>query len=147
MALPIRVWDPFRDLTATMEEMDRRMSEATGAQGGLPRRWTPTCDVIEREDEIIVTAELPGVRDEDIEITVANGVLDISGTRELSEKVSDEHFSRIERSYGSFRRRFPLPRDVRDEDVTAGIAYGVLRIRIPKPQAPVPRTVPIQSGG
>ena len=145
MSTRLSMWDPFRDIGATWEEIERRLG-GTRTPEMHPPRWTPVCDVIEREDEIVITAELPGVKDEDIDIDVSEGMLVISGARERSEEVSEDHFRRIERSYGSFRRSFPLPAGVEPDSVTAGIAYGVLRVRIPKPKAPKSRKVAIDAG-
>ena len=100
-------WDPFRDVLGLRSDIDRLMGTLAGAapRSSLPTRWAPSADLIEREDEIVITAELPGVADEDVEITIDEGVLRISGARDLTEEVDDERFHRIERSYGSFERQ------------------------------------------
>jgi HSP20 family protein len=141
-------WDPFREVVGLRSEIDR----LTGAMAGpvprstLPTRWAPSADVIERDDEIVITAELPGVTDEDVEITVHDGVLRIAGARELSEVVDEERYHRIERSYGGFERTFALPPGADPDAITAGIAYGVLKVTIPKPTAPEPRRVTVAPG-
>jgi HSP20 family protein len=86
------------------------------------------------------------VKDEDVEITVHDGVLRIAGERRLQEEVTEEHAYRLERSYGSFERRFPLPPGVKEDDITAGIAYGVLKITIPKQTAAEPRKIALNEG-
>ena len=138
-------WDPLRNLDAMRSEIER-MSRLRG-EGTLPRRWSPMSDVIESEDAIVITAELPGVKDEDIAITVQNGVLSISGERHLAEEVSEDRYHRIERSYGGFARSFVLPPGVVEKDISAGVAYGVLKVTIPKPSSPEPRVVPINPAG
>lgn len=138
-------WDPFGEAGSLRSEIDRLMSQA--GQGGLPRRWSPSSDVIELDDAIVITAELPGVKDEDIHITVQNGVLRISGERRLEEEIHQQRFHRLERTYGGFERRFMLPPGVREGDIHAGVAYGVLKITIPKETAPEPRVVEVGSGG
>jgi HSP20 family protein len=138
-------WDPFRDIAALRSEMDRvfgRLAEQTEPR--LPRRWAPVADIVETDDEIVITAELPGVKDEDIEITVEDGMLRIAGERRLEEELKEEHRYRLERTFGSFERTFPLPRGVKETDITAGVAYGVLRVRVPKPKAPQPTRIPIK---
>ncbi len=123
--------------------------DARGQRAALvaARALGPVGDVIEREDEIVVTAELPGVADKDVEVTVDEGVLRISGARELTEEVDDERFHRIERSYGGFERTFPLPAGVDPDSIRAGIAYGVLKVTIPKPAAPTPRRIAVNPAG
>jgi HSP20 family protein len=132
-------WDPFADILP-MREIERLLAPiADLPASNLPRRWAPTADVIESQDEIVITAELPGVKDEDVEISVHDGVLRIAGERRLQEEVTEDHAYRLERSYGGFERRFPLPPGVKEDDITAGIAYGVLKITIPKTTAGTPR--------
>ena len=141
-------WDPFRDLASLQADLDRLIAGApAGPESTLPRRWSPASDVIETDDAIVVTAEFPGVKDEDVHITVQDGVLRIAGERKLQEEVKEDRFYRVERSYGSFERAFPLPRGVKEDDITAGIAYGVLKITIPKPAAPEPKRIAINPEG
>ncbi|MGE0027728.1 MAG: Hsp20/alpha crystallin family protein [Thermoleophilia bacterium] len=140
-------WDPFADLLPMRREFERLLVPlAGGFESNLPTRWAPTADVIESEDAIVITAELPGVKDEDVEITVHDGMLRIAGERRLQEEVTDDHAYRLERSYGAFERRFPLPPGVKEEDITAGIAYGVLKITIPKVTAAEPRRITLGEG-
>jgi HSP20 family protein len=138
-------WDPVRELAAMRADMDRLFSRVGSEESVLPRHWSPTADVIEKDDEILITAELPGVKDEDIEITVRDGMLRIAGERRLEDEVSDDRYHRVERSYGRFERTFPLPPGVKEEDISAAVAYGVLRIRIPKPTATEPRRIAVGS--
>ncbi len=135
-------WDPVRDLAA-MREVDRVMGRPFGAGGAASAPWSPASDVYETEDAIVITAELPGVKDEDVEITVRDGVLAIGGERRLQDEVDTGRYHRLERSYGSFERRFRIPPGVNDEDIKASVAYGVLRVSIPKPTAAEPKRISI----
>lgn len=144
--LDIMRWDPFRELGSLRSEVDRFMSR-TSPGVSLPQRWSPTSDVVETDDAIVITAELPGVKDEDVEITVQNGVLRISGERRLEHEVRDDRYCRLERSYGGFERSFTLPPGVSEDDITAGVAYGVLKITVPKPKAPEPKVIAINPEG
>jgi HSP20 family protein len=90
-------------------------------------------DVVETDDAILITAELPGVKDEDIEISVHRGVLEIHGERRREEEVRKEGYVHRERSYGGFRRSFRLPEGTREEDIHAAASYGVVKITVPKP--------------
>lgn len=139
-------WDPLREFGSLRTDMERLLARA-GAGTTLPQRWSPTSDIIETDDAVVITAELPGVKDEDIHITVQNGVLRISGERHLEDEVSEEHSYRIERSYGGFERTFALPPGISEDDISAGVAYGVLKITIPKPAAPEPKVIAINPGG
>ena len=139
-------WDPLREFGSLRSEMDRLFARS-GAGATLPQRWSPASDVVETDDAIVITAELPGVKDEDVHITVQNGVLRISGERRLEEEVSEDRFYRLERSYGGFERTFALPPGVSEDDISAGVAYGVLKITVPKPAAPEPKVVAINPGG
>ena len=140
-------WDPLRELVALRAQMDRLFGELAGEGGRLPRRWTPASDILENDEEIVITAELPGVKDEDVHITVHDGVLRIAGERRLEDESAGDAYRRIERSYGAFERTFPLPRGVDEKDVRAGIAYGVLRVRIPKPAGTEPTRIPVTPEG
>ena len=141
-------WDPFRDLASLRADLDRLIARAPAApESSIPRRWSPASDVIETDDAIVITAELPGVKDEDVHITVQDGVLRIAGERKLQEEVKEDRFYRLERSYGSFERTFPLPAGVKEDDIKASIAYGVLKLTIPKPAAPEPKRIAINPEG
>jgi HSP20 family protein len=141
-------WDPFADVWAMRREMERALERSLPAgESRIPRTWSPVSDVIETDDEIMITAELPGVKDSDVEISVHDGVLTISGERRLEDETSTDRVHRIERSYGAFTRRFVLPEAVNEDDITAGVAYGVLKIRIPKAAtAGEPRRIRIEPG-
>ncbi len=139
--LDVMRWDPFRGL----ERLRNELALAGGGPASAP--WAPVSDVIETADGYVVTAELPGVKDEDIEITTRAGMLTIRGDRRLEDEVSDDHYHRLERSYGAFERSFRLPEGVAPEDIHASVAYGVLRVAIPKPAEPESRRIPVQGTG
>jgi HSP20 family protein len=148
MPTSVTRWDPFADILPMRRELERLLAPlAAMPESNLPRRWAPTADVVESDDAIVITAELPGVKDEDVEITVEEGVLRIAGERRLQEEVKEDHAYRLERSYGAFERRFPLPPGVREEDITAGIAYGVLKITVPKARTQQPRRIALGDAG
>jgi HSP20 family protein len=139
-------WDPLREFGPLRTDIERLMGRA-GVGSTLPQRWSPASDVIESDDAVVITAELPGVKDEDIHITVQNGVLRISGERRLEDEVREEHSYRLERSYGGFERTFALPPGTSEDDISAGVAYGVLKITIPKPTTPEPKVIAVNPGG
>lgn len=105
--------------------------------------WTPACDIVETGDALIVRAELPGCRREDIEISLENGVLTLRGHRELEQETQERTYHRIERSYGKFARSFTLPRSVDADRISANITDGVLEIRMPRREETRPRQISI----
>ncbi len=104
-------------------------SEAEGSGGGAD--WNPRVDVIRKDDSIVVRADIPGVRKEDITVEVDDDHLVLKGKRESSEEEKREGYYRSERSYGSFYRSIPLPKGVDKEQVKAGYKDGVLEVNVP----------------
>lgn len=105
--------------------------------------WSPSIDIIEKPDEWIFKAELPGVKLEDISCVVEDGILTIKGERKFEEEVKEEHYTRIERQYGSFQRRFSLPAGINEEDVKADYKNGVLTLSVPKKEEVKPKPIKI----
>jgi HSP20 family protein len=105
-------------------------SDYEDREGGLPGTWSPAVDVLETEDGYLVFAELPGVGRDDIQLTVRDRRLELSGRRQsLGE---NRNFLRMERSYGPFRRTFDLGLPVDVDNISAGFEKGVLRVHVPK---------------
>jgi len=133
-------WDPFERLNQMQSEFDRffaerwplrRMTEVSGT-------WAPRADVYEQNGSIVVKAELPGMKKEDIEVKVDDGDLVIRGERSTEEKVEEKDFYRMERSRGSIYRRFPLPQGVAPDQIKADYSDGVLKVTVPKPASATP---------
>lgn len=122
----------FRDVEKVFDDFSRR-SPLAGPPAGSA--LSPKIDVAETKDALDVTAELPGVDEKDIEVTLADGVLTIRGEKktERDETDKDKSWHVIERSYGSFSRAFTLPFDADAGQVEAKFEKGVLRIHVPKP--------------
>jgi HSP20 family protein len=110
----------------------RRMPQMAAA--GMPR-----VDVFEREGTLVVKAEVPGVKKDDIDLEVVEGDLVLRAERKEEREVKDEHWYRMERSYGSLYRRLPLPEGVQADQIKANLADGVLEVTIPKPQEAAPQ--------
>ncbi|MDR3574020.1 MAG: Hsp20/alpha crystallin family protein [Anaerolineaceae bacterium] len=109
--------------------------------------FIPRIDVSETDKEIKVSAEVPGLDENDIKLTLANNVLTISGQKESKREDKDSHYHRIERSFGSFRRDIPLPEEVDEERVAATFAKGVLTVVMPKSgNVSQGRRIPIRKG-
>jgi HSP20 family protein len=116
-------WDPIRDLLAIQQRLDRF---APGPAG-----WVPPIDVHETADEYVITAELPGLPRDDIQIQVSDGRLQISGVRREGG-VPYEEYHRVERGHGEFSRTFQLPLPVDTDHITADLRDGVLTVICPK---------------
>ena len=129
-------WDPFRDLNSLQDRMNRLFEEANrGWRSDEPSSttaWSPAVDIFETEDEIIVRAEVPGMDRNDIELSLENNVLTLTGDRKLQKETEDENYHRIERSYGSFSRSFSIPAMVNEDKIRAEYNDGVLSIALAK---------------
>jgi HSP20 family protein len=129
---------PFRGFYDMQSEMNRMFDEMfsnmarTGArqQGEQPTRWAPALDVLQEDGDIVVRAELPGVKQDDVEITFHNGVLTISGERRAEEQKEGSGYYVRERRYGSFRRSMTLPQGTDESHINARFDDGVLEVRV-----------------
>jgi HSP20 family protein len=143
-------WEPVREITSIQSEMNRLFNTffdtPTTGNGNTARRWMPAMDLVETEDDFVLKADLPGLKEEDVNIEVEENVLTISGERKSEHEDKHEGYVRVERSYGSFRRSLTLPKGVDAEAVTANFDNGVLEVHIPKPEERKPRRVAIQVG-
>ena len=101
--------------------------------------------MVEEKDAILVSAELPGVRPEDVEIQYENGVLVLRGQRTIQQESSDRTYHRVERAYGTFVRSFTLPRSADPEKITASFQNGLLEVRVPKREEAKPKMIPISA--
>ncbi|HZT05873.1 MAG TPA: Hsp20/alpha crystallin family protein [Chloroflexota bacterium] len=102
---------------------------------GLTTAWAPTVDMYEKNGEVIIKAEIPGVKKEDVRLTIDAGDLVIEGERHAETEVKEKDYYRMERSFGSFYRRLPLPEGVHEEQIKATFNEGVLEVHVPKPAA------------
>jgi HSP20 family protein len=123
--------------------MDEAFSGWNGEAVGSA--WTPTCDVREDKEHLTITLDLPGVKPEDVKISLENQVLTIRGERRQVSEQTDERWHRYERSYGSFERSFTLPTTVDAERIQATTEHGVLNITLPKVERAKPREIPVKS--
>jgi len=110
----------------------------------LEEEWLPDVDVLERDGKLVVRADLPGLKREDIEVKVEDDMLVIRGKREEKEEVKEGDYYRLERKSGEFSRAIRLPDGVDPATVEASYADGVLEVTVPKPAAPAAKTVAVQ---
>ena len=142
-------FDPFRDLAQMQDRINRIFGEAYRhsenddvLKGG---DWTPAVDIFEtKEHEIVLRAELPGLKREDIDVRVENSTLTLKGQRKQEQEVSKESYHRVERSYGAFSRSFSLPSTVDTEKVSANFADGLLTVKLPTREEAKPRQIQVQ---
>lgn len=142
---PFPMWDPFAELEI-LPPM-RRLFEGSEGLPAFKERvgWMPTVDIAETPEELVMTAELPGMTAKDINVRVENGVLTLYGEKKETKEEADEkrRFHVFERFYGEFRRTFALPRAVNPDKVTAAFENGVLTIRMPKTAEARGHVVPV----
>jgi HSP20 family protein len=106
--------------------------------------WIPTVDIEEGDQDYHITAELPGLRKEDVKITLQEGVLTLQGERKQEREEKGKRFHRVERSYGGFVRSFALPDVVDEAKVLAEFKDGVLHIRLPKSEKAKPKAIEVK---
>ncbi|MDR0182300.1 Hsp20/alpha crystallin family protein [Lysobacter arvi] len=109
-------------------------------------QWAPSVDVKEENDRFVLYADLPGIDPADIEVSMDKGILSIKGERSSETSTETERFSRIERRYGSFHRRFALPDSADPDGIQAHGRHGVLQIVIPKRPESAPRRIQVHQG-
>lgn len=141
-------WDPFREMMAIRNTMDRMFDNAlTGSSSSYqPMTWDLALDVSENEDEFIVKASLPGVDPEDLEITFTNNTLTIKGETRDEKEEEGERYHLRERRYGTFSRSITLPAGIDGDKIDARFENGILKLHLPKVEEVKPKRINIQSG-
>ena len=144
-------WDPFRDLAEVQERVNRALGDFYGTRGSddVMRRgaWIPPVDIYEGANhEMIIKAEMPDIKREDIDIRVEDNTLTISGEKKLDTDVKQEQFHRVERAYGQFSRSFSLPATIDTEKVSADYRNGVLTIKLPMREEAKPKQIQVKVG-
>jgi len=143
-------WEPINDISNLSQRMDRMFEELMGR--GLRRlaeddrvrgSWSPAVNILEKKDAIVITADLPGLKAEDVDVTVDNGVLTIRGERRLEEASEGETYHRVERVYGVFERTFTLPNSVDVNRIDAKFRNGEMLVTLPKREESKPRAVKV----
>jgi HSP20 family protein len=146
----IRPWRPFREL----EDVERRFDEIF-SRPSLPRLWrrlpveeigwAPAIEVFEREDKFMVKAELPGMKEEDIDVSVVGDTLTIKGEKKAETEAKEENYYCCERSYGSFFRSIALPSTVDAKKIEASYEDGVLEVSLPKAAEVKPKKISVST--
>jgi HSP20 family protein len=143
----LSTWPGFGRLTSLRDEIDRLFEEPLAAlarSSQLLSGWTPAFDVYEDKDNFYVRAELPGMRKEDIELSMHNGSLSISGERKSDEALKEAEVYRSERFFGRFQRTISLPTQVAVEKIKAQYKDGILSVTLPKAEEAKPKHIDVK---
>ena len=132
-------WNPWNEMTDLQRRINRVFEDSFTRTGSLEddyglRSWNPAVDIFEKGDAIVIQAELPGLRKEDISIDFKDQVLTLKGERKFDREIKEEDYFRKERAVGRFQRAFSIPAAVNAEKIRADFKDGVLTIHIPKPE-------------
>ena len=136
-------WEPARELASMeIDRLNRMFSDFY--EETFSRAWVPAVDIYETDkNEVVLKAELPDMKREDISVTFENGVLTLKGERKFEDEVKKENFQRIERRHGSFSRSFTLPNTVDAGKISASYKDGVLTIRLPQREEAKPKQIAV----
>jgi HSP20 family protein len=138
--------DSFRGL-GTLQDQVNRLFESSfqgrGTDHSALTSWAPAVDIYETENELVLKADLPDVKENEIDVRVENNMLTIRGERKFDQQVKEENYLRIERTYGSFSRSFGLPNTVSTENINAQYKNGVLTVTMPKRAESKPKQVKV----
>jgi HSP20 family protein len=141
-------YDPFRDLRTLQEEVNRlfstNLTRSFDDEGIGRGAWAPSVDIYENKDQIVLEAELPGMKQEDFDLSIENNIITLRGERKFEKTEETDNYHRVERSYGSFTRSFTLPQTVSAEGATAEYSNGVLRVTLPKREETKARRIEVK---
>ena len=136
-------YEPWGLLNQLQKELERSRDDKSGEGTVATAEWAPAVDIKEEVDKFVIHADIPGVKPEDIEVSMEAGVLTVKGEKESEAKTEKEGYKRVERTYGSFYRRFSLPDTADGDAINAKCKHGVLEIIIPKREAVKPKRLSV----
>ena len=140
MAGAITRWEPFADFADLRGRFDRMLEELSEGRG---RAWMPAVDVVREGDSLVLHADIPGIKPEEVKIEIENDVLTVSGSHEETKEEKEKQYVRRERRFGSFSRSMAIPPGVDAKKIKAETRNGVLEVRIPLPKKAEKETVEI----
>ncbi len=136
-------YQPWSLLNQLQKELERNYQGASGDGSIATAEWAPAVDIKEEADKFVLHADIPGVKPEEINVSMEDGVLTIKGEKKTEATTEQEGYKRVERSYGSFYRRFSLPDTANPDAISARSKHGVLEITIPKREAVQPKKITV----
>ena len=137
----LSIWNPIHEMD---ELFHNRLASVLGGEGLQSVAWLPVVDIEETEQNYVIRVELPGLDKDKVKVVVENGVLTLSGERDLERKVEGKTFHRVERSHGTFSRSFTLAEDVDSESVVANFKDGLLEIQVAKHEKTLPKSIEVR---
>lgn len=149
MKASITRFEPFRGVFSLQDQINRLFNEAfdrSSDEANLTA-WAPAVDIYETEHELVVKADLPEIKPEELDIRVENNILTLRGERKFEKQVNEDNYLRVERSYGSFSRSFSLANTVNTEAIKADYKNGVLTLSIPKREEAKPKQIKVRVEG
>ena len=143
--MAIMRYEPWGLLTQLQKELEQMRGDAAREGSSATAEWVPAVDIKEEPDKFVLLADLPGVKPEEIDVSMENGVLTVKGEKRTEAKTEEEGYKRVERMYGSFYRRFSLPDTANPDAISAVSKHGVLEIVIPKRESVQPKKINVAS--
>ncbi len=145
MRVTLNRYEPFRVVSSFQDQLNRFFHEAQerNSEEGSITTWAPAVDIYETEHELVVKADVPDLKPEELDIRVENNILTIRGERKFEKKVNESNYLRIERNHGSFSRSFSLANTVNTEAIAAEYKDGVLTLRVPKREEAKPKQIKV----
>jgi HSP20 family protein len=140
-------WEPFAELGELRTRMDRMFDElweGQGRAGVAPRSWSPAIDVVHENGNLVLRADVPGIKPDEVKIEVQDDILTVSGSHEEKKEEKDKRFLRRERRFGSFARSMTLPTGVDPKQIKAKTHDGVVEVTIPLPKVAQPEKITIK---
>ena len=142
-------WEPFRELMTLQDRLNRLFHETRARNDedwALGGSWAPAVDIYEKDGNIVLKAELPGLDPKDVDVRVENNVLTLRGERKFDNEVKRDSYHRVERAYGTFTRSFTLPNVVDTANIKADFKDGLLHVALPKKEEAKQRQIQINVG-
>ena len=146
MRATLTQFQPFRGVSSLQEQINRLFSETfeRGTDEANLTAWAPAVDIFETEQSLVVKADIPDIKPEELDIRVENNILTIRGERKFEKQVNENSYLRVERAYGSFSRSFSLANTVNAEAIQADYKNGVLTLTIPKREEAKPKQLKVR---
>jgi HSP20 family protein len=142
---------PFGEFRMLQNEMNRLFSDfrpdVSGQEDVTYGSWNPKVDIFETKDGLVLEAELPGMKQEDFDLTIEDNVVTLKGERRFEKKTDNDNYHRVERAYGSFTRSFTLPQNISSEGTEAHFSDGILTVSLPKREETKAKKIEVKSGG